>query len=265
VIRVLQVITPVHVGEGAAVGAVDLPVARERHTGWPIVPGSALKGAVRVRAGGVAREPARIARTFGSEPGEDPIRGEVSFGDATLLALAVRSLQGTFALLTSPLALARLSRWLPEPPPIPEPGVERVCCADPARLTLPKRDRVVLEDLTLLPEGSDLHPWVERLRTWVGDEAPLEHLALVHDDVFSLAARIWLPIRTRAAIDDDGVVKTGHLFTTETLPPETLLVTTVRGASREHEGLLPEAGELFSLGGQRTIGCGRVAWYGGKA
>jgi CRISPR-associated protein Cmr4 len=262
-IRILQVVTPVHVGEGAAVGAVDLPVARERHTGWPLVPGTSLKGSLRERAARMGFTRPEITRLFGSEPEEDPVRGAISFGDAVLLALAVRSLQGTFALVTSPLALARLARWLPGSPPVPEPGIERVVCADPARLREPELDRVVLEDLPMLLGKDDLRPWADHLCGLVGEEAPLEHLALVHDDVLGLAARAWLPVRTRAAIDEDGVVKQGALFTTESLPPETLLFATLQGTPPERAGLLPGPGEVFALGGQRTVGCGRVAWYGG--
>ena len=36
--------TPLHVGAGSSVGAVDQPVQRERHTGFPIIPGSSIKG-----------------------------------------------------------------------------------------------------------------------------------------------------------------------------------------------------------------------------
>ena len=36
--------TPLHVGCGSSVGAVDQPVVRERHTGYPVIPGSAIKG-----------------------------------------------------------------------------------------------------------------------------------------------------------------------------------------------------------------------------
>ncbi|MCX6916527.1 MAG: RAMP superfamily CRISPR-associated protein, partial [Verrucomicrobia bacterium] len=36
--------TPLHVGAGASVGAIDQPVQRERHTGFPIIPASSLKG-----------------------------------------------------------------------------------------------------------------------------------------------------------------------------------------------------------------------------
>ena len=36
--------TPLHVGAGASVGAIDQPIVRERPTGLPIIPGSSLKG-----------------------------------------------------------------------------------------------------------------------------------------------------------------------------------------------------------------------------
>ncbi|MDD5698865.1 MAG: RAMP superfamily CRISPR-associated protein [Victivallaceae bacterium] len=36
--------TPLHVGAGNSVGAIDAPIMRERHTRIPIIPGSSLKG-----------------------------------------------------------------------------------------------------------------------------------------------------------------------------------------------------------------------------
>ena len=39
--------TSLHPGSGTALGTVDLPVQRERHTLWPTIPGSALKGVLR--------------------------------------------------------------------------------------------------------------------------------------------------------------------------------------------------------------------------
>jgi hypothetical protein len=43
----LHALTPLHVGTGQAVANVDLPIAREKATGFPIVPASALKGVLR--------------------------------------------------------------------------------------------------------------------------------------------------------------------------------------------------------------------------
>ncbi len=47
--RLLNILTrtPLHVGAGSSVGAIDMPVQRERHTQIPIIPGSSLKGVLR--------------------------------------------------------------------------------------------------------------------------------------------------------------------------------------------------------------------------
>jgi CRISPR-associated protein Cmr4 len=47
----LYTVSPLHAGSGAIIGAVDLPIQRERHTGWPHVQASALKGAFRSMCG----------------------------------------------------------------------------------------------------------------------------------------------------------------------------------------------------------------------
>ena len=43
----LQAISPLHAGTGQGVGAIDLPIAREKATDIPMVPGSTLKGVLR--------------------------------------------------------------------------------------------------------------------------------------------------------------------------------------------------------------------------
>ena len=39
--------SPIHAGSGASVATVDLPIQRERHTGWPHIQASEVKGALR--------------------------------------------------------------------------------------------------------------------------------------------------------------------------------------------------------------------------
>ena len=36
--------TPLHIGAGSSVGAIDQPIVRERHTRFPVIPGTSLKG-----------------------------------------------------------------------------------------------------------------------------------------------------------------------------------------------------------------------------
>ena len=44
--------TPLRAGSGRSLGAIDLPLQRERLTGYPIVQASSLKGRLRAEARG---------------------------------------------------------------------------------------------------------------------------------------------------------------------------------------------------------------------
>ena len=48
----LYVETPLHAGTGRGLGAVDLPIQRDRTTGYPIIQASSVKGALRAEAYG---------------------------------------------------------------------------------------------------------------------------------------------------------------------------------------------------------------------
>lgn len=139
--------TALHPGSGTALGTVDLPVQRERHTHWPTVAGSALKGvlrdACREKIAGrsdldqldrfddrPAEEGASVQRAerrgrpreradatlllnelFGPPTaGSSEFAGSLSVTDARLLAFPVRSLRGVFAWVTCPAVLDRLKR-----------------------------------------------------------------------------------------------------------------------------------------------------------
>jgi len=43
----IKALTPLHVGVGTGLGHIDLPIQREVHTKFPMIPGSAVKGALR--------------------------------------------------------------------------------------------------------------------------------------------------------------------------------------------------------------------------
>lgn len=280
-IRIIQAITSVRVGDGASVGSMDLPLARERHTRWPFVPGSAVKGALRSRAHFLGATDGAIAAVFGPEhdASEDDdsggVVGTLAVQGATLLALPVRSLRGTFALLTCPTALARLGRSLgADVPELPTPStVEDAHVAPASADRMAHRDLrdalagdvcglVWLEDLDLVGRtDARVQVWAALLEAHMGgDVAPLEHLVVVHDDVFLHATRAWTEHRTRNAIDDEGVVQDHMLFTVEMLPAETLWWTAVSG---DDGGLLPGVGETWILGGHQSVGLGRVCWFGG--
>src|SRR5208283_1283252 len=106
--------TPLHVGAGSSVGAIDQPIIRERHTSFPFIPGTSLKGVLRDTATrdekiSKANVDAIFGEGFGSGS-ENFSAGRVSFGEAKLLAFPVRSAKGSFAFATCPLALERFLR-----------------------------------------------------------------------------------------------------------------------------------------------------------
>lgn len=109
----LYAVSPVHMGAGTAVGVIDNPIQRERHTGHPCFAGSGIKGAVRHSFKALGGDPTLLDRLLGPESENGDLHaGAVSFGDAQLVALPVRSLRGGYVYATSPKALSRAQRLL---------------------------------------------------------------------------------------------------------------------------------------------------------
>ncbi|MBM4202286.1 MAG: type III-B CRISPR module RAMP protein Cmr4, partial [Gammaproteobacteria bacterium] len=109
----LYAVSPVHMGAGTAVGLIDNPIQRERHTGHPCFAGSGIKGAVRHGFSAIGGDEKLIDRLFGPEAGSADLHaGAISFGDAQLVALPVRSLRGGYVYATCPQAVSRASRLL---------------------------------------------------------------------------------------------------------------------------------------------------------
>src|ERR1035441_1322139 len=101
--------TPLHVGAGSSVGAIDQPIQRERHTGFPIIPGSSVKGVLRGHLSILGETSLNDLFGQGGD-GDNSSAGKISFGEARLLAFPVRSAKGAFALATSALSLQQIGR-----------------------------------------------------------------------------------------------------------------------------------------------------------
>src|SRR5450631_1528256 len=99
----IHALSPLHAGIGQGAGVIDLPIAREKATGIPFLPGSSTKGALRTRCT-QDQQLEQYKEIFGSEPSEvqEMRTGSVQFTDQRLLLLPVRSIAGTFAWVTSP-------------------------------------------------------------------------------------------------------------------------------------------------------------------
>ena len=272
--------TPLHAVSGQSVDGIDLPIQRVAHTDWPCVYGSAVKGALRAHAeqrlGGKA---AAITDLFGPDHGGASERdtshaGALLVGDATLLALPVRSLQSCFKWVTCPQALTRFART-----------VERLglALALPA-ITPPTRDKALgqgdaklfLEEFRFeqSPEAciAALAKALAPLSGGALEEATLaQRLVVVHDDIFSFLTRNATSVQPQIAIDSTTkTVKDGALWFEETLPPETLLYVPLTATASRRKGsaltaaqvleqfeqLLPAGKNWLQLGGNETTGMG---------
>lgn len=269
----VHALSPLHAGTGQGVGVIDLPIAREKATGIPYLPGSSLKGALRDRV----KDKATCKAVFGPETDNaSEHAGAAQFADARLVLLPVRSLAGTFAWVTSPYLLSRLARdaknaGVKQEVPRLDPAKDGCLVSSSSKLRTSagdKGEKVVLEDLDLTPRNdTNLESWAK----WLGDNAGLENVAarlcVVHDDTMSFLLETATEVVARIKLQDDTkTVQEGGLWYEESLPAETLLVSLLLASAARDKSGKSEADVLkavrdvlenaVQLGGKATVGRG---------
>jgi len=290
----VHALAPLHAGTGQGVGAIDLPIAREKATGLPFLPGSSLKGALRdVEAVGV--DDATRTLLFGPPTtNADEHAGSVQFSDQRLLCMPIRSLAGTFAWVTSPYVLRRFARDardtgaapdLPTELPdwkAPEANETERCAVSEGgtALVVPGANKIVLEDLDLVPApNAAVTAWAAWLAKGLfPDDEPDAaawreafgaRLCVVRDDLYDFllltATEVFARVRLK---DEQKTVEKGGLWYEEALPAESILaglVVATRIENRAGRHLSPDT--IFNavtaltatpvqLGGKATVGRG---------
>jgi len=255
--------TPLHVGAGSSVGAIDQPVIRERHTRFPVIPGSSIKGVLRDYARQQQIE--EIEKLFGHEPADkddQAYAGALSFGEGRLLAFPLRSAKGSFALATSPLALARYARDKGLDLPIPNVAEGQALAADPIKLP---SGQVALEEYVFNGVGDFPSDWAEHLSGLLDDAVLREaktHFVLLPDGDLTFFAENACQVQHHNRIDDEtGTVANGLLFNTETVPSETLFYAPCHSLKSETDSNalfdhFMTSERLLQVGGNGTTGLG---------
>jgi CRISPR-associated protein Cmr4 len=289
----VHALSPLHAGTGQGVGVIDLPIAREKATGLPYLPGSSLKGALRDEFNGDSDALRDLRhKIFGPDKNNaSDHAGAIQFTDQTLLLLPIRSLAGTFAWATSPYILRRLKRDAMDagaveagvdglPADIPEPSDEGHCVVHPkanglavTKLIVSGVNKVCLEDLDLAPtESPSVKAWADWLKGRVfSDGGPWqtmlgERLCVVHDDVLSFVLNTATEITARVKIKDDAkTVESGGLWYEEALPTETVLFglalsfpnkKTEMTDAEIFSAIQPKLATTMQFGGKATVGRG---------
>lgn len=283
-------ISPIHAGSGASLSAVDLPIQRERHTNWPHVQASAVKGALRSHFREYAGDDIEfINLIFGSDKGsdeteqgsKDDLPGAIAVSDAKLLAFPVRSNIAPFVWVTCPGVLKRLHMDLEFIGNDRELTLDENMKDDDAYAIKPfaNSGKILLEDaLVEIKKTIDL-PFLDEML-----EEDLNRLILITDSMFKYLVENCTEIQTQIKIDSKtGTAKDGALRYQELLPSDSMLYSVVYFSAsaipaQESEIQNMEASEIkkhvqdaikdfMQIGGDRTLGRGicRVAWHeGGK-
>ncbi len=271
----LHALSPLHAGTGQGIGAIDLPIAREKATGIPYLPGSSLKGVLRDRAASWDRD--TLFAVFGPDTeAASEHAGAVQVGDAKLLLLPVRSLYGLFALVTSPYLLERFRReahrvGVDTPGGLEVPSPEQVLLAPGSRV-LGAEQKVYLEDLDLkAQEEAGAKAWED----WMAERlsVPVKgRLAVVHDDLMGYLLETATEVVARIRLDDETkTVARGALWYEENLPAESVLYSLIRAEASRRKGKDLPAEAVFALvkgllegavqlGGKATVGRGLCAF-----
>lgn len=265
--------TPLHVGAGSSIGAVDLPIRRERHTNHPIVPGSAIKGVFRDTARNSDLTSDSIDDMFGPDSLDDDAKaraGDIAFGEARPLAFPVRSAKGAFAYVTCPFVLRRFARecGLTDISELVDPA-DQTCVAGSKVVIASSShpDRVVLEEFAFSNEGAFPSDWEKQLLSLSDDpvwQEASKRLVLLSDGDFAHFVSTTTEISTQIKIDPDtGAVAKGALFNMECVPAETLFSAPVQFIQRYQNtdsqaqltSLLSEH-HVLQFGGNSTTGRG---------
>lgn len=280
----VHALSPLHAGTGQGVGVIDLPIAREKATGLPFLPGSSLKGSLRSRCEGED-----CIKVFGAET-TDTISDEfkasaAQFSDQRLLLLPIRSLAGTFAWVTSPYVLRRFVRdlqdvqldppapvafELPNETPLDEQTQHCYVSNQNSKIVL-TNSQVYLEDLDLTAHpnqnAADWGQWIGK-QVFLNDPAwqqmLTERICIVHDDILTFLLDTATEITARIKMQENSkTVQTGGLWYEEALPTETILTGVMLAipsknvtAAKVFEVLDKFKGQTIQFGGKATVGRG---------
>ncbi len=282
--------TPVHVGAGNSVGAIDSPIQRERHTRIPIIPGSSLKGVLadlwnneknvekNAKGDWVRKKDSTVATLFGQEKddkrGTMDSAGALLIGEARVLAFPVRSAKGAFAWITCPLALARYKRDTGAKFELPAEEIKENECLASEGVKL--GNKVVLEEYCFSSEKENKIEKIIEAFAQIGNDdvwktSVVSRLVIVSDEIFSYFVENACEVVTRIKVDDEtGTVAKGALFNQEQVPSETMFYAVIAAqdekgkkenkmsAEKILEKLEDKIKEIkiLQVGGDETIGLG---------
>jgi CRISPR-associated protein Cmr4 len=289
--------TPLHVGAGSSVGAIDQPIIRERHTGFPVIPATSLKGTFADEWNTKNGE-GRIVRSqegewlFGATDANNAFAGALQFSEARLLAFPIRSARGSFAWITCPLLLHRAGRdggFVGEDDALKQAREKLQTLAEPkddeAMFPTGKLDldvtkngqqvkQIVLEEYTFTRAGNDEAAKVGAALTKFLSDDPVSQevasrLVILSNGMMSFFAQNACEVAQHVRINDEtGTAAGGALFNQENVPSETFFYSVVHAfderTANKAEEQRQKAGAALAKFGEKVKDI-KVFQFGGDA
>ncbi|MEM3383316.1 MAG: type III-B CRISPR module RAMP protein Cmr4 [Nitrososphaerales archaeon] len=282
----IKAITNLHPGVGKIGGIIDLPVQKD-NLGFPIIYSSSLKGALKSafwQLPNVSKDEDDVKVLFGPEPDEEKFTSAVALLDAFTVTFPVRSLEGVYAFVTSPLLIKRLSEFLriisnkhEYVKELSNISISNGICqtskkAEDLLGVKVLNNKLVINEEICVECKTDQSDNIEKLEKLFDIEQG--RLIILNDNDALRALEKSLVRVTRIAIDRESkTAKEGALWTEEYVPWNTTFATMFlyskakkigRGLERAcevkekvHE-LLSRTGNYLIIGGNETIGRGIV-------
>ncbi len=283
-ILTMYAISPCHAGSGTSIGTVDLPIQRERHTNWPVIASSGVKGAMRAQFDKLKcmiqnnSEKIQVEdltkKVFGTDKDESKedncgYAGSVIVSDAKILAFPMRSNIAPFVWITCTSVLNRLVKDIN----LTENNISigPVVGIEEEKAIILKGDiseeNVLLEDIEVTIESSDSIK--EKLSPVLKYLEQAKRLLLVSDKVFDYCVSYCTSITAQIQIDQaTGTAKNGSLRYQEELPADTIMYCVIfwRNSFKPEAELLSETikcwikekimNRYIQIGGDETCGRG---------
>ena len=238
-VAIMYAVTPCHAGSGSALGVVDLPIQRERHTNWPMIQASGVKGAFRAnfdRFKGKITNKEQIKdfekisdSVFGTDKGglsNSGFAGSCSISDARILAYPMRSNVSPFVWITCPSVLKRFAKDL-EIAGKPSFDSSKFTSSAESAISMGKASLsgdILLEDFEVKVQGSVIDEF-KKIEDYFSDA---ERLLLVSDDVFNYGVTDCTQIMAQIKINSEtGTTADGSLRYQEELPSDTIMYTVI--------------------------------------
>ena len=285
-IAIMYAVTPCHAGSGSALGVVDLPIQRERHTNWPMIQASGVKGAFRANFNRFKNNISEESRgeinefekltdsVFGTSEEGTGYAGSLSIGDARILAFPMRSSAAPFVWITCPAVLKRLQKDL---------KIANLKDFDASNYSVNEREAInlgseVLNNAILIEEYEVKVTKTEELPDSIKDYfKEATRLLLVSDEVFNYGVSNCTQIMAQIKIDSKtGTTADGSLRYQEELPSDTIMYTMIHWGDTKNsteEKLKAEIIKKFitkeviaqhiQIAGDETCGRGvfQLDWY----